>query len=195
MGSILLGLMDEDIGLMDYVLVHAVEPLGPDGRCGRPNGRSTSAGWPTHPAPVFFPSCSILRDSDYWHLPLTHSWMPGHSQSALQPATHAPLTQIMPEPSVPGLQSPSPLHAGEPASGSLGGGVGAEHGPRGVAVSLPRSRVVPASGLRRVAARHRLALARAAERGQVVRARRRDAARSPRAHARGREMPGRRTGP
>jgi hypothetical protein len=39
---------------------------------------------------------------------------PGHSQSASQPATQVPSTQTCPEPSEPGLQSPSLEHAAPP---------------------------------------------------------------------------------
>jgi hypothetical protein len=48
--------------------------------------------------------------------------LPGHSQLALQPATQTLLTQICPEPSLPGLQSPSVEQATPlPASGAGGG--------------------------------------------------------------------------
>jgi len=40
--------------------------------------------------------------------------LPGHSQSALQPATHWPPTHMRPEPSVPGLQSPSDVQLAPP---------------------------------------------------------------------------------
>lgn len=39
-----------------------------------------------------------------------HVVTPGHSQFALQPGTHWWPTQMRPEPSLPGLQSPSELH-------------------------------------------------------------------------------------
>jgi hypothetical protein len=47
--------------------------------------------------------------------------LPGHSQLALQPATHTLFTQICPEPSLPGLQSPSVEHETPPlpVSGAL----------------------------------------------------------------------------
>jgi hypothetical protein len=48
------------------------------------------------------------------HCPDTHRVLPGHSQLALQPAVQTWLTQIIPEPSLPGLQSPSDLQATPP---------------------------------------------------------------------------------
>jgi len=55
----------------------------------------------------------------HWHRPLTHVVLPGHSQFALQPSTQTLSTQIWPEPSEPGLQSPSVEQATpEPASGA-----------------------------------------------------------------------------
>jgi hypothetical protein len=43
----------------------------------------------------------------YWHIPPTQVVMPGHWASVWQPGTHTLPTQIRPEPSAPGLQSPS----------------------------------------------------------------------------------------
>jgi hypothetical protein len=45
----------------------------------------------------------------YWHMPLWQVFTPGHCALVLQPGTQTPLLQIMPEPSLPGLQSPSLL--------------------------------------------------------------------------------------
>src|SRR5262245_30782097 len=59
---------------------------------------------PEPPAPELGPS----------HAPSMQVVMPGHCQSALQPGTHACCTQMRPEPSSPGLQSPSLPHVWPP---------------------------------------------------------------------------------
>jgi hypothetical protein len=56
----------------------------------------------------------VYSIAPYWHCPLTQVVLPGHSQSALQPATHWPPTQMRPEPSVPGLHCPSDVHDAPP---------------------------------------------------------------------------------
>ncbi len=56
----------------------------------------------------------LLGHHRYWHCPLTHVVTPGHWASVWQPGTHTPPEQIIPEPSVPGLQSPSVVHGVSP---------------------------------------------------------------------------------
>src|SRR5580658_4571594 len=62
-------------------------------------------------AEAVFGERPLVSPPRYWHFPLMHVVSPGHSQSALQPGTHLPLTQMSPAPSLPGLQSPLDAHA------------------------------------------------------------------------------------
>jgi hypothetical protein len=56
----------------------------------------------------------MARGSGQWHCPPMQVVTPGHWALVWQPGTQTPPWQMSPDPSLPGLQSPSPAHGVPP---------------------------------------------------------------------------------